>query len=67
MNHCFMSCKHRTQLPRYSSVAVSHIQRLTPKERGSEKRPYVVMVVSEGFIARAGHQANDSAVVNMVP
>ena len=47
------------QLPRDSSVAVPQMQRLTPKERGSEKRPckshsschkvWVVMVVSDGL------------------
>ena len=51
------------QLPRDSSVAVSHIQRLIPKGRGSEKWPYdespklqsschklcMVMVVSDGL------------------
>ena len=34
MNHCFMSCKHKTlesASPLDSSVAVSHIQRLIPK------------------------------------
>ena len=34
MNHCFMSCKHKTlesAAPLDSSVAVSHIQRLIPK------------------------------------
>ena len=66
MNHCFMSCniKHSNlQLPRDSSVAVAHIQRLIPKGRGSKKQPYdelpelqsschkfcVVMVVSDGL------------------
>ena len=36
MNHCFMSCKHKTlesASPLDSSVAVSHIQRLIPKGR----------------------------------
>ena len=57
------------QLPRDSSVpAVPHIQRLIPKGRGSEKRPYdespevqsschkfcVVMVVSDGL--RSSHK-----------
>ena len=67
MNHCFMSCNTKQstiQLPRdISSVAVAILQRLIPKGRGSEKRPYdeslvlqsschkfcVVMVVSDGL------------------
>ena len=38
MNHCFMSCKHKTlesAAPLECSVAVSHIQRLIPKGKWS--------------------------------
>ena len=38
---CPANIKHSNlQLPRDSSVAVPHIQRLIPKGRGSEKQPY---------------------------
>ena len=64
MNHCFMSCKHKTlesAAPLDSSVAVSHIQRLIPKgkwfppydespELQSSRQTFcVVMVVSDGL------------------
>ena len=64
MNHCFMSCKHKTlesASPLDSSVAVSHIQRLIPKgkwfppcdespELHSSCQTFcVVMVVSDGL------------------
>ena len=65
-NHCFMFCKRKalkSAAPRDIPMAVFQIQRLIPKGRGSEKRPYdespelnfcsghkscVVMVVFDG-------------------
>ena len=42
-NHCFMFCKRKalkSAAPRDIPMAVFQIQRLIPKGRGSEKRPY---------------------------